>query len=46
MRGERYTVLEAERKIDVYRDFIELRSEAGRLAVDAIDALEQSSDDK
>lgn len=46
MRGERYAVLEAERKVDVYRDFIELRSEAGRLAVDAIDALEQSSDDK
>ena len=46
MRGERYTALEAERKIDVYRDFIELRSEAGRLAIDAIDALEQSSDDK
>lgn len=46
MRGERYAALEAERKIDVYRDFIELRSEAGRLAIDAIDALEQSSDDK
>lgn len=46
MRGERYSALEAERKIDVYRDFIELRSEAGRLAIDAIDALEQSSDDK
>ncbi len=46
MRGERYTALEAERKIDVYRDYIELRSEAGRLAIDAIDALEQSSDDK
>lgn len=46
MRGERYAALEAERKIDVYRDFIELRSEAGRLAMDAIDALEQSSDDK
>ena len=46
MRGERYAALEAERKIDVYRDFIELRSEAGRLAIDAIDALEQSSDDE
>ena len=46
MRGERYAALEAGRKIDVYRDFIELRSEAGRLAIDAIDALEQSSDDK
>ena len=46
MRGERYAALEAERKIDVYRDFIELRTEAGRLAINAIDALEQSSDDK
>ena len=46
MRGERYAALEAERKIDVYKDFMELRREAGRLAIDAIDALEQSSDDK
>ncbi len=46
MRGDRYEALEPDRKIEVYGDFIQLRLEAGRLAVEAIDALEQSSDDE
>jgi hypothetical protein len=45
MRTEVYAGLEPDRKIAVYRDFIELRLQAARFADDAIAALEHSSDD-
>jgi len=46
MRSDRYEGLEPDRKADIYSDFIELRLEAGRLATEAIEALEHSRDDE